>query len=85
MTLRKHGKENHRAEETLTKFANIHIQNDTKYKDAARRILRQENVTTLFAANVYYHKDHCFDGILRSFYKPKFKLYIVFNTILLSL
>ena len=85
MTLRKHGKENHQAEETLTKFANIHIQNDTKYKDAARRILRQENVTTLFAANVYYHKDHCFDGILRSFYKPKFKLYIVFNTILLSL
>ena len=29
MTLKKHGKENHQAEETLTKFANIHIQNDT--------------------------------------------------------
>ena len=85
MTLKKHRNENHRAEETLTKFANIHIQNDTKYKDAARRILLQENVTTLFAANVSYHKDYCFDGILRSFHKPKFKLYIVFNTNLLSL
>ena len=85
MTLRKHGNENHRAEETLTKFENIRIQNDTKYKDAARRILLQENVTTLFAANVSYHKDYCFDGILRSFHKPKFKLYIVFNTNLLSL
>ena len=29
MTLRKHGKENHQAEKTLAKFANIHIQNDT--------------------------------------------------------
>ena len=57
MTLRKHGKENHQAEETLTKFANIHIQNDTKYKDGAQRILLQQNVTTVFAANVSYHKD----------------------------
>ena len=57
MTLRRHGKENHQAEETLTKFANIHIQNDTKYKDATQRILFQQNVTTLFAANVSYHKD----------------------------
>ena len=57
MTLRKHGKENHQAEETLTKFANIHIQNDTKYKDAAQRILLQQNVSTLFATNVSYHKD----------------------------
>ena len=39
MILRKHEKENHQAEETLTKFANIHIQNDTKYKDAAQRFL----------------------------------------------
>ena len=57
MTLKKHGKENHQAEETLTKFANIHIQNDTKYKDAAQRILLQQNVSTLFTANVSYHKD----------------------------
>ena len=35
MTLKKHGKENHQPEQTLTKFANIHIQNDTKYRDAA--------------------------------------------------
>ena len=57
MNLKKHEKENHKAEETLTKFANIHIQNDTKYKDAAQRILLQQNVSTLFAANVSYHKD----------------------------
>ena len=56
MTLRKHGKENHQAEETLTKFANIHIQNDTKYKEATQRILLQQNVTILFSANVSYHK-----------------------------
>ena len=57
MTLKKHGKENHPAEETLTKFANIHIQNNTKYKDAAERILLQQNVSTLFAGNVSFHKD----------------------------
>ena len=57
MTLRKHGKENHQAEETLNKFVNSHIQNDTNYKNAAQRILHQQNVTTLFAANVSYHKD----------------------------
>ena len=61
MTLKKHGKENHQAEETLTKFANIHIQNDTKYKDAARRILLQVNVSTLFTVVnhfvVYVGKD----------------------------
>ena len=59
MTLKNHGKENHQAEETLTKFANIHIQNDTKYKDSAQRILLQQNVSILFAANVSYHKDCC--------------------------
>ena len=57
MNLKKHGKENHQAEETLTKFANIHIQNNTKYKDVAQRILLQQNVSTLFAANASYHKD----------------------------
>ena len=57
MTLKKHGKENHQAEEALTKFANIHKSDDTKYKDAAQRILLQQNVSTLFAANVSYHKD----------------------------
>ena len=62
MNLKKHDKGNHQAEETLTKFANIHIQNvtkvhGTKYKDAAQRILLQQNVSTLFAANVSYHKD----------------------------
>ena len=55
MTLKKHGKENHQAEETLTNFANIHIRNDTKYKDAAQRILLQQNVSALFATNVFYH------------------------------
>ena len=59
MTLRKHGKENHQAEKTLAKFANIHIQNDTKYKDTAQNILLLQNVSTLFAANVSYHKDCC--------------------------
>ena len=52
MTLKKHGKGNRHAEGTLTKFANIHIQNDTKYKDTAQRILLQPNVSTLFIANV---------------------------------
>ena len=65
MTLRKHGTENHQAEETLTKLANIHIQNDTKYKDAAQRILLQQNVTTLIAANISYHKN-CY----QSFHSP---------------
>ena len=57
MTLKNHGKENHQPEQTLTKFANIHIQNDTKYRDAAQRILLQQNVSTLVAANISYHKD----------------------------
>ena len=55
--MNKHGKENHQAEETLTKFANIHIQIDTKYKDFAQTILPQQIVSTLFAANVSYHED----------------------------
>ena len=57
MTLRKHWKEDHQADGTLTKFANIHIQNETKYKDTTQRILFQQNVPTLFAANVSYYKD----------------------------
>ena len=64
MTSKKHGKENHQAEESLTKFANIHIQNDTRYKDAAERILLQQNVRTLFAATVFYHKD-CYQSFRR--------------------
>ena len=48
---------NHQAEEALSKFANSHIQNDTKYKDAAQIILLQQNVDILFAANITYHKD----------------------------
>ena len=65
MTLKKHGKENRQAEETLTKFVNIHIQNDTKYKGAAQRILLEQNVSTLFTTNVSYHKD-CY----QSFHSP---------------
>ena len=57
MTLKKYGKENDQAEKTSTKFANIHIQNDTKYQDAAQRILLRQNVSTLFEANVSFHKD----------------------------
>ena len=63
--MKKHEKENHQAEETLTKFANIPIQNDTKYKDAAQRILLQQNVSTLFAANISYH-----EGCYQSFLSP---------------
>ena len=53
MTLKKHDKGNHQAEETLTKFANIHIQNvtkvhGTKYKDAAQRILLQQKMLVLY-------------------------------------
>ena len=75
MALRKHEKGNHQPEETLTKFANIHFQNDTKYKDAAQRILLQQNVTILFASNVSYHKD-CYQSFRspcweRSSQKPK--------------
>ena len=47
MALKKHRKENYQVEVTLTKFANIHIQNDIKYKDAAQRILLQQNVSTI--------------------------------------
>ena len=65
ITLKKHGKENHQAEETLIKFANIHIQNDFKYKDAAQRILLQWEVITLFAANASYHKD-CYQSFHNS-------------------
>ena len=77
MTLKKHGKENHQAEETLAKFANFHIQNDTKYKDVAQRILLQQNVTTLFATNVSYH-ENCYQKIItkikiRENYTPRLK------------
>ena len=60
MTLKKYGKGNHQVEETLTKLAEIHIQNDTKYKDAAQRILLQQNVSTLFVA-VSYNK-YCYQS-----------------------
>ena len=63
--MKKHEKENHQAEETLTKFASIPIQNDTKYKDAAQRVLLQQNASTLFAANVSYH-----EGCYQSFLSP---------------
>ena len=48
---------NHQAEEALSKFANIHIQNNTKYKDAAEIVLLQQNVDILFRPNFSYHKD----------------------------
>ena len=57
MASKKHRKENYQVEVTLTKFANIHIQNDIKYTDAAQRILLQQNVSTLSAANVSDHND----------------------------
>ena len=68
MTLKKHGKENHLAEEPLTKVANIHIPNDTKRKDAAQKILLQQNISTLFAANVSYHKD-CYQSFRSPFWE----------------
>ena len=58
-TLKKHRKENHQAEETLTKFANIHIQNDTKYKDAAQRIILPQNLSYHKYWYKSFHSPYC--------------------------
>ena len=46
---------NYIAEETLRKYADIHFKHNTKYKDAAERILLVGGTSSLFSADVGYH------------------------------
>ena len=48
------------AEDTLIKFARIHVKHNTKYKDAAERILLDASTNSLFTADVGYHLKQCY-------------------------
>ena len=50
----------HLAEETLLRFARIHQQHDTCFKEAAERILLEHTIKSLFLSDVCYHLDQCY-------------------------
>ena len=55
MEMRFEDKKLHQAEEQLIEFAKIHVSRESKYKDAANRILLQRATRTLFLADVGFH------------------------------
>ena len=57
MTFRETDDSLHLDEKQLKEFAQIHVENGTKFQDAVQRILlNSSNTSTLFPANVGYHK-----------------------------
>ena len=57
MTFRETIKSLHLTEKQLKEFAQIHVENCTKFQDAGQQILLNSSTTaTLFAANVGYRK-----------------------------
>ena len=59
------------AEETLKEYANVHIAlNNQQYIEGAKRILLMLNTTSLFAADVSYHRT-CYDSFRTSWWKKK--------------
>ena len=57
MTFRETDDSLHLAEKQLKEFAQIHVENCTKFQDAGQRVLlNSSTTTTLFAANLGYHK-----------------------------
>ena len=59
------------AESTLKEYAEIHLKLDNeKYIDSANRILLVLGTSSLFAADVSYHKS-CYDGFRSSWWKTK--------------
>ena len=54
------GNPEHLAEATLLSYARIHQTYDTKFKEAAERILLQRTTRSLYDADVGYHKVECY-------------------------
>ena len=61
MEMRIEGKTFHQAEEQLIEFAETHLFRESKYKEAANRIMLTKAVKSLFADNVGYHHS-CYDN-----------------------
>ena len=61
MEMRLENKELHQAEEQLVEFANLHVSRETKYKDAAHRILLQKTIKSLFLGDVGFHNE-CYNN-----------------------
>ena len=60
MTFRETDDSLHLTEKQLKEFAQIHVENCTRFQDAGQRILlNSSTIATLFAANVVYHK-YCY-------------------------
>ena len=63
--------ETYAAESTLKEYAEIHLKlHNEKYIDSAHRILLVLGISSLFAADVSYHKS-CYDGFRSSWWKTK--------------
>ena len=69
MEMRLEGQALHQAELQLVEFAKIHQNRDTKYKEAAERIILQRTTRSLFAANVGLHNS-CYSN----FRSPSWKV-----------
>ena len=80
MTFRESDDSLHLAEKRLKEFAQIHVENCTKFQDAGQQILlNSSTIATLFAAHVGYHKP-CYQRF-RASSRKKLNLdkYIVLN------
>ena len=83
MTFRKTDDSLHLAEKQLKEFAQIHVENCTKFQGAGHRILLNSSTTAIFfAANVGHHKS-CYQAFRApSWKKLNLKKYIVHKEII---
>ena len=79
ISLRSISSKKHVAEDTLLKFAEIHVKQETKFKEAAERILLVAANKSLFAADVGYHREQCYQPF-RSHYWQELELTPVHQT-----
>ena len=66
--MRSNDSKQHLAEETLIRFAKIHINLNTCFKESAERILLITSTKSLFAADVCYHRKQCYIPFRGSFW-----------------
>ena len=72
ITLKKSEEGSQEAEKTLKEFAKIHLHNNNEtYKESANRIILTTSITTLFAADVSYHKQ-CYQRFRSPWWKKKY-------------
>ena len=73
MTLRNKQDNVHKVEKSLLEFARLHKANNTRYADAAERILLTNSIKSLFVADVGFHEKECYEKFRSTHWKNKFE------------